>query len=381
MKACYRLKMIRRAAKTMTTYAPSTMALHADATGTFSHEWDVAAPIGVTSTFERVNDEAGYVYSRSSAPTRSRCETVLAALETQGGVEAQALLYSSGLAAVHGALCALMSETPGAKRRLLIDGGYHGTHAVIASLNSAHVQLDVCGLSEPQPGDIVWLESPKNPTAELADVAAYASTDVIVDATLGPPPLQYPLTFGARLVVHSATKALAGHSDAVAGLVLCAADDPLASVLTKQREAFGAVPGSLETWLLLRSLRTLDLRVKRQTATAAAIVDWLRAGVPGVKAVLSAHGTDLAARQMPKGVGGTFAIELDDEAMARAFPRTLKLFKDATSLGGCESLAEWRRRYDDNVSPTLIRISVGLEDPDDLIADIQAALDKLRRTT
>ncbi|KAJ8599701.1 hypothetical protein CTAYLR_004719 [Chrysophaeum taylorii] len=323
-------------------------------------------------------EESPHTYSRASAPTRARCECVLSAVESVGGVDARALLFSSGLGAIHGAMSAIA-----AGRRLLVSGGYHGTHEVIAALNASRPLFEVAPLPEPsevEPGDVAWLETPKNPTGALSDVEAYASrgADVVVDATLAPPPLQYALARGARLVVHSATKSLAGHSDVVAGVVAARADDDILGVIERHRNGAGAVPGSLETWLLLRSLRTLELRVDRQSSSAAELAAWLGTA-RGVVRVHHAAGSPLADRQMPRGLGGTFAIELETEEMARSLPGKLALLKDATSLGGAESLAEWRRRYDDAVSPRLVRISVGLEDPDDLIHDFKQALDALTR--
>ena len=349
-------------------WSTSTMLLHADgaAVGT-SHDSDVSAPIGVSTTFERVAGDSEHIYSRESAPTRQRTEAVLSALE--GGT---ALLYSSGLTAVHAAVSALMKE---GKRRVRISGGYHGTHAALGTLDMEVAELG----NDIRPGDIVWLETPKNPTGELEDIARYVATgaDVVVDATLAPPPLQRPLTRGARMVVHSATKYLGGHSDLLGGVVAVQKEDPLLKHLIHLRHSIGTHAGSLETWLLLRSLRTLDLRVQRQSSTAATLAAWLRTQSPIVSQVHHAGDTNLARTQM-NGVGGVFAIDLATESMARALPGTLRLFKDATSLGGVESLAEWRRRYDSAISPTLIRLSVGLEDSDDLITDFQQAFNILR---
>lgn len=362
----------RRVLSTGRNWKPSTLAVHADNDPTsFTHDWDVSPPIGVSTTFERKANSGPDVYSRESCPTRGRCEAVLSAL--CGG---QARLFSSGLSATHAALSALSSDE-GKKRRVLISGGYHGTHAVVDNLKSLY---EVAPLPEDPsrvaPGDVVWLETPKNPTCELSDVAAYVATgeDVVVDATLAPPPLQNCLDLGARLVVHSSTKSLSGHSDGLSGVVV-SSDQRLDQKLKRHRGAVGSVPGSLETWLLLRSLRTLDLRIRRQSTTAVEVARWLGQH-PRVSAVHFAAGSDLAKKQMNEAglVGGTFAIELESENLATSLPTNLALFKDATSLGGCESLAEWRRRYDDEISPRLVRLSVGLEDPKDLIDDLAQAL-------
>mmetsp|Transcript_1986 Transcript_1986/g.6581 ORF Transcript_1986/g.6581 Transcript_1986/m.6581 type:complete len:336 (-) Transcript_1986:471-1478(-) len=321
--------------------------------------------MGVTTTFERVpGSEECHVYGRSSTPTRDRCEALLSAVD--GG---RSLLYGSGLSAVSAAMVALKPK------RVLISGGYHGTHAALRVLRQSR-DVEVAGLDEtPREGDLAWLETPKNPTGELADIRKYVASpaDVVVDATLAP--LQRPLDLGARLVVHSATKYLGGHSDVLAGVVAAKEGDPILEDLIATREALGSHAGSFETWLLIRSLRTLELRVARQTATASSLADWLRSQ-DIVKAVHHDGASPLAPAT---GVGGVFAVELQTEDQARALPATLTLFKDATSLGGVESLAEWRRRYDDAISPTLVRLSCGIEDPDDLKADFRQAFDKILR--
>ena len=202
-----------------------------------------------------------------------------------------------------------------------------------------------------------------------------------------PPPLQRPLLLGADVVMHSTTKYLAGHSDAIGG-ALCVSDPSLAAALRADRTAVGSTPGSLEVWLLMRSLRTLHLRVERQSATASAIAAWLRRAVEGeqghpLKGLVHsvAHPslpTDpshaVAKQQMTGGYGGCFALELATEEAARALPAALSLFRDATSLGGVESLIEWRRKYDDAVSPLLLRCSVGLEEVDHLKEDLKRAI-------
>ena len=194
----------------------------------------------------------------------------------------------------------------------------------------------------------------------MADIAAYVAAArevggvrVVVDGTFAPAPLQRPLTLGADVVMHSTTKYLAGHSDALGG-ALCVGDAELAAALRDDRAALGSQPGAMETWLLLRSLRTLHLRVARQSATAAALAEWLHraasgeAGHPlsGVVAAV-AHPSlpsdpshAVAAKQMDGG-GGCFALELSTEEAAKALPAELALFRDATSLGGVESLIEW----------------------------------------
>jgi cystathionine gamma-synthase len=345
---------------------PDTVALHADAG--LERDPDVAPPIHVSTTFDADNDE-GLSYARTEQPTRRRLEAVLGALE--GG---EAVVYASGQAA---ATAALLHLRP--RRVAIARGGYHGTHQAVDAL--APLGVEKVGLGEPlRAGDVVWLETPRNPTCELEDVAAHAArahaagAAVVVDGTFATPVLQRPLALGADLVLHSVTKLLAGHSDALAG-VLVTREPPVAAALRAARTVSGAVPGALETWLALRGLRTLGLRVRRQTETATLLAAWLEPRVARVwhPSLRSHPGHDLALRQM-RGPGPILSIELATEEAARALPGALALFRDATSLGGVESLAEWRRKHDPEAPPTLVRLSVGLEDPEDLVADLAQAL-------
>ncbi len=348
------------------TLRPDTLALHADEG--IERSPDVAPPIHPTTTYAAENEE-GLVYARAEHPTRRRLEAVLGALE--GG---HAVVYASGQAA---ATAALLHLRP--RRVAIARGGYHGTHAAVdalAPLGVAKIPLDA-PLAQ---GDLVWLETPKNPTCELQDVAAHArrahaaGAVVLVDGTFATPVLQKPLELGADLVYHSVTKLLAGHSDALAG-VLVVRDAPRAARLRDERTITGAVPGALETWLALRGLRTLGLRVRRQTETATALAAWLAPRVARVwhPSLPSHPGHALAASQM-RGPGPLLSIELATAEAARALPRHLALFRDATSLGGVESLVEWRRKHDPEAPPTLLRLSVGLEDPDDLVRDLERGL-------
>ncbi len=345
---------------------PDTVALHADAG--LERAADVAPPIHVSTTFDADNAE-GLVYARAEQPTRRRLEAVLGALE--GG---EAVVYASGQAA---ATAALLHLRP--RRVAIARGGYHGTHAAVdalAPLGVAKVPLEAA----PAKGDVVWLETPRNPTCELEDVAAHAARAhaagavVVVDGTFATPVLQRPLELGADLVLHSVTKLLAGHSDALAG-VLVTRDAAVAAALRAARTVSGAVPGALETWLALRGLRTLGLRVRRQTETATALAAWLEPRVARVwhPSLASHPGHALCQRQM-RGPGPILSLELGSEEAARALPGALALFRDATSLGGVESLAEWRRKHDPEAPPALVRLSIGLEDPADLVADLERGL-------
>lgn len=350
-----------------TSLRPETLAVHADQG--IEPSPDVAPPIHVATTYAAGNAER-LVYARSEHPTRRRLEAVLGALE--GG---HAVVYPSGQAAATAALLHL------APRRVAIGrGGYHATHQAIAALARLGVQ-EVPLEAELGAGDLIWLETPKNPTCELQDIAAHAAraraagARLLVDGTFATPVLQQPLALGADLVYHSMTKFLSGHSDALGG-VLIAREPAMAEALRAARTISGAVPGALETWLVLRGVRTLAVRVRHQSATATRIAAWLAPRVARVwHPSLPSHPQhELALRQM-KGPGPMLSIELATEGQARALPGTLRLFQDATSLGGVESLVEWRRKVDPEAPPALLRLSVGLEDPDDLIADLAQGLE------
>lgn len=348
---------------------PDTRAIHADAG--IEPDADVAPAIRVSTTFTADNAE-GLVYSRIEQPTRRRLEAVLGALE--GG---HAVVYASGQAA---ATAALLHLRP--RRVAIARGGYHGIQAAIDAFRPWGVEK--IPLEAPlAEGDVVWLETPKNPTCEIQDVAAHAArartagARVVVDGTFATPVLQRPLALGADLVLHSATKFLSGHSDALAG-VLAARDATTAEELRRERTFTGAVPGALETWLVLRGVRTLGLRVRRQTETATRLAAWLEPRVARVwhPSLPSHPGHAIAARQM-SGCGAILSIELASADAARELPRHLALFRDATSLGGVESLIEWRRKHDPEAAPALLRISVGIEEPDDLQADLERGLSKV----
>lgn len=351
------------------TLRPDTLALHADSG--LEPAADVAPPIHVSTTFAAEND-AGLVYARSEQPTRGRLEAVLGALDA-----GEAVVYASGQAATTAALLHLRPRRVAIQR-----GGYHGTHLAIDALRPFGVEkvpLD----ADVGRGDVVWLETPRNPTCEIQDIAGHAEraraagARLVVDGTFATPVLQKPLLFGADLVMHSMTKFLSGHSDALGG-VLVARDPAVAARLREERTVTGAVPGALETWLVLRGVRTLGVRVRHQSETATRLAAWLEGRVARVwhPSLASHPGHALAKKQM-RGPGPMLAFELASERAARDLPAHLRLFRDATSLGGVESLVEWRRKVDPEAAATLLRVSVGLEDADDLLADLERGLGEL----
>jgi cystathionine gamma-synthase len=242
---------------------------------------------------------------------------------------------------------------------------------------------------------LVWVETPANPMWEITDLAAVcelahaAGARVAVDNTVATPVHTRPLEFGADLVVHSATKYLNGHSDVLAGAVLTARRDPFWERIRSWRRNAGAVPGPFEAWLLQRGMRTLFLRVRRASDSALAIARQLQ-GHPALTAVLypgleSHPGHQIAARQMRGGFGGMLSIRLAGGAeQAMAVLGAVRVFKRATSLGGVESLIEHRRSQEGPSSPVpedLLRLSIGIEAPEDLLADLDTALAAARPTT
>jgi cystathionine gamma-synthase len=236
---------------------------------------------------------------------------------------------------------------------------------------------------------LVWVETPANPTWEIADLRAVcelahaAGARVAVDNTVATPVLTKPMEFGADLVVHSATKYLNGHSDVLAGAVLSARNDPFWQRIRSWRRTAGAVPGPFEAWLLVRGMRTLFLRVRRASDTALIVARHFEKH-PALRAVLypglpSHPGHAIAARQMNGGFGGMLSIRVAGGVeQAKAVLAAVQVFKRATSLGGVESLIEHRSSMEGPSSPVpddLLRLSIGIEAPSDLAADLEAALE------
>jgi cystathionine gamma-synthase len=300
--------------------------------------------------------------------------------------------YSSGLSAFHALLVYLNPK------RVAIGGGYHGCHGVIR-LVSKLTGLKMLDLDseELQAGDLIHVETPLNPTGEAKNLAFYAERArkfgafLSVDATFGPPPLQDPFLWGADAVMHSGTKYFGGHSDLLCGvLAVHPKHGDWERGLKDERLFLGSVMGSLEGWLGLRSLRTLELRVLRQSSNAESLVKWLVEAletepdsVTG-RVVAKVQHASLQARdlegsedswlrrQMPHGFGPVFAILMKEEGYARRLPSKLALFHHATSLGGVESLIEWRAMTDKSIDRRLLRVSVGVEGWEDLKHDLES---------
>lgn len=296
-------------------------------------------------------------------------------------------------------------------RRVALAGGYHGCYGVLALLAKLTglqaVGLDAAGLAALQPGDVVHVETPVNPTGEARDLERLARDArargcyLTVDATFGPPPLQDPFHHGADVVLHSGTKYFGGHSDMLCGVLAVrperAATGPegqpgwLAG-LREERVFLGSVMGSLEGWLGVRSLRTLELRVLRQSKNTDRLIAWLVSELErGNSAVGELVGTVQHAslqpeareenswlrRQMPRGFGPVFSLSMKDPEDAKRLPSKLHLFHHATSLGGVESLIEWRAMSDKTVDKRLLRVSVGVEGFKDLKQDLLQGLKAL----
>ncbi len=331
------------------------------------------APFSEPVTFASTFNAGGEVeYGRYGNPTWSAFETAIGALE--GG---QARAFASGLAAIS-AVLSLLDE--GAVV-VAPDNAYTGTRAQIdervaagrATLRPVQV-ADGAAVSAAAAGaDMVWLESPTNPNLDVADIrgaadaCAASGAVLVVDNTFATPLLQRPLELGADLVVHSVTKLIAGHSDVVLGVVV-ATDPALLARIDDHRRLHGAIPGPMETWLALRGLRTLALRVERAQASAQLLARRL-ADHPAVAVV-----------RYP-GFGAMVSVELAAGAdAADVLAAGVRLWIHATSLGGVESSLERRRRWpseSDAVSDALVRLSVGIEDVEDLWADLATVLDRL----
>jgi cystathionine gamma-synthase len=353
----------------------------------------VTPSITLSTTFERAEDGSfpgGHIYARNSNPNRDALERALASLE--GGVAAAA--FASGNAAASAVLQAL---DPG-DHVIASRETYYGTRAVLTgALQRWGLQSDFVDLSDLEalaaalrPNTrLIWVETPSNPRLRLADIAAVAQiaraggARTVCDNTFATPVLQRPLALGADLVVHSTTKYIGGHSDVLGGCVVARADDEFMQRVRAYQVFGGAAPSPFDCWLLLRSLPTLPHRVRAQSEGALQVAAFLAAH-PQVACVhypgLPAHpGHELARRQMHGGYGGMLSFELKaGERAALAVAARVRLFTRATSLGGVESLIEHRASVEGPHTTTprsLLRLSIGLEHPDDLIADLAQALD------
>jgi len=314
-----------------------------------------------------------FYYQRAAHPVGVEAERLLSELE--GG---ESLLFPSGMGAITALMLALLG--PGDKVAVA-DGGYYGTIGMLRD-ELARWGLDVIGFDqtgEPPEADLVWLEPCANPQMTFPDLDAViakvhaAGGRVAVDNTVLSPLLLRPLEHGADFVMHSATKILAGHHDALLGVVACA-DKDAAARLGVFRSATGIVAAPDPTWLLMRGLKTLGLRVERQSATALELARRL-SDHPAVQQVRYPGLGDPVAARYVSAFGPLLSFDVADAERAIDVERSLRLIENATSLGGVASTLEARVRWEgDRVPPGLLRLSVGLEDVDDLWADLTQAL-------
>ena len=351
----------------------------------------VAPPLHLSTTFAR--DESNRLlgehnYVRESNPTQSLLEAALAPLE---GGEA-ALAFASGMAAG----VAVMQALPPGSHLLLPDGAYYGyTVAAREFLPGWGIDVDVVPTEDLdavraaiRPSTrLIWVETPSNPLMRVSDVAALAAiareagARTLVDNTFPTPLLTRPLELGADIVLHATTKYFGGHSDVQGGALVFARGDELHARVARARHILGAVASPFNSWLVLRGLRTLGCRMERHCSNAMAVARWLETH-PAVTAVhypgLPSHPGHAVARRQMARFGGMLSFRVHGgRDAAIAVVCAARLFVRATSLGGVESLIEHRATSEgpgSTTPPELVRLSVGLEHPDDLIADLEQAL-------
>ena len=370
------------------TISAQALGLHDKATG------GVSPAIHLSTTFLRDEDykllNPDHSYSRDENPTFIAAESVLRELEHGE----DALLFSSGMAA---AIAVMQTLRPG-DHVIAPSVMYWGLRDWLQSFcEQWNVGLDLFDPTDPnamaeaaREGEtrLIWIETPCNPTWDVIDIAAVSEfahsigARLAVDSTVATPVLTQPIRHGADYVMHSATKYISGHSDVLAGAVIAAKKDDHWDKVRKARAHGGAVPGSLEAWLLQRSLRTIHLRVRKSSESALAIAQHFESH-PGLKAVLypglPAHpGHEIAQQQMHGGFGGMLSLRVNGDAnRALEVIGRCEVFARATSLGGVESLIEHRYSIEgpsSPVPPDLIRLSVGIEAVEDLIDDLEHAL-------
>lgn len=352
----------------------------------------ITPPIHVSSTYIRDADNqyrSGRIYMRDNNPAFDQAEAVVNALE--GGH--QTLLFASGMAAATAVFQALQPGDHVLAPQVMY---WSLRNWLMSFARGWGLDVELIDMTSPaaleaalRPGKtkLVWIESPANPLWTVTDIAASAQLAhaagalLAVDSTVPTPVLTQPIALGADLVMHAATKYLNGHSDLVAGTLTSRADNEHWQRVRKVRAQIGGTLGSFEAWLLLRGLRTLHLRVRAACASAQHIAEHFQ-GHPLVAEVLypglpGCHGHQVAKQQMKGGFGGMLSIRARSEAAAIATAAHTQLWKRATSLGGTESLIEHRASVEGAGTPAppdLLRLSVGIEHVDDLIADLEQAL-------
>jgi len=350
----------------------------------------VTVPIYQTSTYvqEAVGEHKGYDYSRTANPTRRALELCLASLESAE----YGFAFSSGM----GATTTVVHLVSPGERIVVVNDVYGGTYRLFSKVYAPKgyefdfVSHEAVAGAIGEGTRLVWVETPTNPLLNVVDIRAVveaaraAGAVVVVDNTFATPYLQRPLELGADIVVHSTTKYVGGHSDLVSGFA-CTNDPTIAERLAFLQNSLGAVPGPFDAWLVLRGLKTLAVRMQRHCQNARAVAEYLE-GHPAVERVLypglPAHpGHELASRQM-SDFGGIVSFLAPSAEEATALVARTQLWKLAESLGGVESLIEvpaamtHASTADSSFAapPNLVRLSVGIESVDDLVADLEAAL-------
>jgi cysteine-S-conjugate beta-lyase len=360
----------------------------------------IAVPIYQTSTFvqEAPGVNKGYDYARTGNPTRATLENLIAQLE--GGQVG--IAFASGLAAID----AVAKLLQAGDEIVAVDDIYGGAYRLFTQVYQKFgIRIHFVDTSDPEKlfnaitpkTKLIWLETPTNPTLKISDIQAIAKIAkanhclLCVDNTFASPALQQPLTLGADIVVHSATKYLGGHSDLIAGLVVTK-EKELGDRIKFYQNACGAVLAPFDSWLVIRGIETLHLRVKQHSRSAQEVAEFLQQH-PAVDKVyypgLPTHPNHAIAKKQSKGFGGivSFTLKNDTEQAATAFVTNTQLFKLAESLGGIKSLTSHpatmthktipaEKRQAAGVSDSLVRLSIGLEDVEDLLQDLQQALDK-----
>ena len=362
----------------------------------------ISVPIYQTSTFvqEEPGRNKGFDYARSNNPTRQTLEEIVAELE--GG--ARGIAFGSGLAAIDAVVKLLRSGD----EILAVDDIYGGAFRLFTQvyekfgIRVKYVDTtraeNLLEAITPQT-KLIWIETPTNPTLKISDIRAIARIAhrahclLCVDNTFASPALQQPLLLGADIVVHSATKYLGGHSDLIAGVVVTR-EEVLGQEIKFLQNASGAILSPFDSWLVIRGIETLHLRVKQHCSNALKIAEFLETH-PAVDTVyypgLASHPNHHIAASQSQGYGGvvSFTLRRDDEKTARKFVSNTRLFKLAESLGGVKSLichppsmthasVPPSKRKATGIADSLIRLSVGLEDEQDLIDDLRESLDALR---
>lgn len=364
----------------------------------------ISTPIYQTSTYvqEAPSVNKGYDYARSNNPTRKVLEDLIATLED--GTSGYA--FASGLAAID----AVVKLLQAGDEIVAVDDIYGGAFRLFTHIYEKFgisikyvdaTQANNVADAITHKTKLIWLESPTNPTLKIADIAAIAKIAkannilLCVDNTFASPAAQKPIELGADIVIHSATKYLAGHSDLIAGLVVTNTAE-LGEKIKFIQNASGAILAPFDSWLVIRGIETLPLRVKQHSANAQRIAEFLltqdivnNVYYPG----LQQHTNHHIAKQQQKYFGGvvTFDLKIDDKELANKIVSSTKYFKLAESLGGVKSLIclpcemthksiPAQKRYQSGVTDSLIRLSVGLEDAEDLISDLQTAIRTATKT-